>query len=73
MSQSHSSASVSRDSVTMSRSAQNQDPETQAAEWNSDIIHFIVCLFFVYFLFLACENVLPFLPKNTNNFHYSLP
>ncbi len=40
----YSSVPVSHDSVTVSRQAQHQDPETEAAEWNPAIIHF-TCAF----------------------------
>ncbi len=38
----YSSVPVSHDSVTVSRQAQHQDPETEAAKWNSVIINFII-------------------------------
>ncbi len=37
----YSSVPVSHDSVTVSQHAQNQDPESEAAEWNLAIITFI--------------------------------
>ncbi len=36
------SVPVSQDSVTVSQHEQYQDPETEAAKWNSAIIHFII-------------------------------
>ena len=38
----YSSVPVSHDSVTVSQHAQYQDPETEAAKWNSAIIHLII-------------------------------
>ncbi len=37
----YSNATVNHDSVTVSQHAQYQDHETDAAKWNSAIIHFI--------------------------------
>ncbi len=37
----YSSVPLRRDSVTVGQHAQYQDPEPEAAKWNSAIIHFI--------------------------------
>ncbi len=51
----YSSVSVSHDGVTVSQHAQYQDPETEAAKWNSAIIDFII--YTCAFLILTCQNV----------------
>ncbi len=50
-----SSVPVRHDSVTVSQHEQYQDPETEAAKWNSVIINFIIhtCAF----LTVTCQNI----------------
>ncbi len=50
-----SSVPVGRDSVTVSQHAQYQHPETEAAAWHSDVMHFIIhtCDFSP----VTCQNV----------------
>ncbi len=52
----HSRAPVGHDSVTASQHAQHQDPETEAAKWNSAIINLII--YTCAFPSAACQNVL---------------
>ncbi len=51
----YSSVPVSHDSVTVSQHAQYQDPETEAAKWNSAIINYIMCA--CAFPTETCQNV----------------
>ncbi len=51
----YSSVPVSHDNGTASQHAQYQDPETEAAKWNSAIIHFII--YTCAFLTVTCQNV----------------
>ncbi len=46
---------VSHASVTVSQHAQHQDPETEAAKWNSAVIHFII--YTCDFPTVSCQNV----------------
>ena len=50
-----SSVPVSHDSVTVSQHTQYQDPETEAAKWNSAIVSFII--YTCAFPTVTCHNV----------------
>ncbi len=52
----YSSVPLCHDSVTVNQHAQCYDPETEAAKWNSAIIHFII--YAGAFPTVTCRNVL---------------
>ena len=49
-----SSVPLSRDSVTVSCHAQYQDPENEAAKWNSAVINYII--YICAFSTVTCQN-----------------
>lgn len=46
---------MSQQVMTVSQHAQHQDPETEAAKWNSAIVHFIT--YTCDFPAVTCQNV----------------
>ncbi len=53
----YSSVPVSHDNVTVSQHEQQQDPETETAKWNSDIIVLALSCFSISGLSLLFKNV----------------
>ncbi len=53
----YSSVPESHDTVTVSQHVQYQDPEAEAAKWNSAIIHFIISPV-LFLLWFTCQSVL---------------
>lgn len=47
--------SLEKQVMTVNQHAQYQDPKPEAANWNSDIIHYII--YTCAFLTVACQNI----------------